>query len=314
MIYIDMNGRCGNQFFQYAFARKTSILNDDMAMTIDFYHVDRWKKKTGFDDYCNQLISFRTKPFSEMISKGDTLSEFGSKKQVSLRKAYSKVRSLSFKLKTPIFANMWQKLLQKNGVYRDDEFSINPTKSSNDNIFIKGYFEDPKYFEDMRDLLIEEFTPKYPPKEKNKELYDVINNNESVCVSFRVWNDIADDTKETAARDVCSIEYYKKAIEKMKEIHPNSVFIVFSNDVNWVKKNITFPGEVYFEDGTDEIWEKLRMMYFCKHFIMATSTFCWWAQYLCRNKDKTVISPNRWTNDNNRSSKLLLDEWIKIKV
>lgn len=312
MIYIDMNGRCGNQFFQYAFAKKLSLLNNNMPIKIDFFHVERWKKKTGFNDYCNQLKNFNVQPISEVLENGDTLKKYGSNKQNILFRYYSKARALSFKTRTNIFANIYQKVLQKFGVFRDDEYKLKPRKCKSKDIFIRGYFEDPLYFEDMKDVLLEEFTPKYPQKEKNKQLYEIINNSESVCVSFRVWNDIKDDKNELAARDVCNIEYYEKAIKKMKEIHPNSVFIVFSNDVEWVRNNFKFPSEVYFESGDDEVWEKMRMMYSCKHFIMSTSTFCWWAQYLCRNKDKTVISPMRWTNDDKRSSKLMMEDWIKI--
>lgn len=314
MIYIDMNGRCGNQMFQYAFARKLSLLNGNMPMHIDFFHVERWRKKTGFSDYSNQLVFFQTIPFESKIGDGDCLSKYGTKVQIMLRRLYPKARAASIRIGRPFFANHWQSVMQKFGVYRDDEFRITPRKSKAKNILIKGYFEDPSYFADMHDLLVKEFTPIAPPKEKNRQLYDVINNRESVCVSFRVWNDISDDAKETAARSVCDAGYYSAALEKMKELHPNAVFIVFSNDVNWVRSNFVFPGDVFFEDGTDEIWEKMRMMYSCKHFIMSTSTFCWWAQYLCRNEKKTVISPDRWTNDNNRPSKLLQDEWIKIPV
>ena len=312
MIYIDMNGRCGNQFFQYAFAKKLSILNSNMPMTIDFFHVDRWRKKTGFSDYSDQLKFFNITPFTELIETGDTLAKYGSAKDNKRRRDYGKARTLSKKTGLPIFANLWQASMQKHGIYRDDQYKIKPRKCDGENIFIKGYFEDPAYFDDMKDVLYAEFTPKNPPKEKNKELYDIINNRESVCVSFRVWNDIADDEEETKARSVCDEKYYKAALDKMKELHPDAVFIVFSNDVSWVRENFEFPGSVYFEDGTDEIWEKIRMMYSCKHFIMSTSTFCWWAQYLCRNKQKTVISPDHWTNDDKRPSKLLMDEWIKI--
>ena len=84
------------------------------------------------------------------------------------------------------------------------------------------------------------------------------------------------------------------AIKKMLEIHPDAYFIVFSNDVNWVKKNLKFRGRVSYESGDDEVWEKLRLMYSCKHFIMSTSTFCWWAQYLSSNCDKIVVAPSKW--------------------
>lgn len=314
MIYIDMNGRCGNQFFQYAFAKKVSHLNNNMPITIDFYHVNRWKKKTGFNDYCNQLSNFKVGTFTEILEEGDTLNKYGSKVQVALRKQYSKARALSSKTNLNIFAYIYQFFLKFYGVYRDDEYVSNVIKSCSRDIFIRGYFEDPMYFYDMRESLLEEFTPKYPPKDKNKKLYEVINNKESVCVSFRVWNDIKDDKEELSVRNVCNIGYYKKAINKMKSIHPDSVFIVFSNDIEWVKNNFSFPSEVFFESGDDEVWEKLRMMYSCKHFIMSTSTFCWWAQFLCRYDNKTVISPEYWTNSNKRNSKLIMDDWIKISI
>ena len=310
MIYVDMNGRCGNQFFQYAFARKLSILNENMPITIDFFHVERWRKKTGFPDYSNQLNFFQTMPFREMLEQGDTLAQYGTEKENRLRRRYAKARALSSRTGIPLFANFWQSILQKHGIYRDDEYYIKPRKCKEKDIFIKGYFEDPAYFADMREILLKEFTPIYPPKEKNEELYDVINRRESVCVSFRVWNGLAENEKKT--RTVCDEKYYQDAVEKMRELHSDAVFIVFSNDIEWVRNHFQFPGSVYYEDGTDEIWEKMRMMYSCKHFIMSTSTFCWWAQYLCRNEQKTVISPDRWTNDNNRPSKLLMDEWIKI--
>lgn len=310
MIYIDMNGRCGNQMFQYAFARKLSMLNGNMPITIDFFHVERWRKKTGFQDYCNQLKFFSIQPFSETVERGDTLTDYGSRKQILLRKLYSNVRAVSKRSGCSVFSDFWQSLLQMNGVYRDDEYKIKLRRCNSENIFIKGYFEDPSYFDDIHDLLIKEFTPVYAPKEKNRGLYNIIENQESVCVSFRVWSEVSNS--ERASRDVCTTEYYQTAIQKINELHPNAVYIVFSNDISWVRDNIEFPTDVYFEDGTDEIWEKMRMMYSCKHFIMSTSTFCWWAQYLCRNPTKIVISPDHWTNNENQPNKLMMEDWIKI--
>lgn len=314
LIYIDMNGRCGNQFFQYAFARKLSMMNGNMPMQIDFHNVERWRRKTGFDSYRNELSDFCTIPFQAVMESGDSLSAYGTEHQKRIRRMYAKIRAAQTHLKKLRLADKWQDYMQKHGVYRDDEFVIIPQKCKSEDIFVRGYFEDPSYFADMRDLLIREFTPKQPPKEKNKALYTIIEERESVCVSFRVWNDIQDDKKELNARDVCSQQYYTEAVAKMKELHPNACFIVFSNNIEWVRKNFDFPGDVYYEEGSDEVWEKIRMMYSCKHFIMSTSTFCWWAQYLCRNEQKSVIAPDRWTNDDDRVCRLMEDSWIRIKA
>ena len=61
------------------------------------------------------------------------------------------------------------------------------------------------------------------------------------------------------------------------------------------------------------VYETLRLMYSCKHFILSNSTFSWWGQYLSQNDKKVVISPSRWNNDDFYTP-LMDSEWIKIEV
>lgn len=313
IIYVDMNGRLGNQLFQYAFARKINIDNN-FDFIFDFKNVINKGKELKYQDsFVDALRFFNVKPYKSVVETGFELKKHGSRRQKYLLKKYYLLRRLFLHFKLKKHLQIYQYKMQRNGVYKEDECKIAFFKDYKNDVFVKGYFEDPSYFNDIRENLLEELTPKYPRLQKNKDLYDIIENNESVCVSFRVWNEIEGNKELLKTREVCSTKYYLSAINKMKEICPHAVFVIFSNDVNWVKKNFIFDGKVYYEDGTDEIYEKLRLMASCKHFIMSTSTFCWWAQYLSNNPNKVVISPDRWFNDGT-SSKLLLDEWIKIKT
>ena len=313
MIYVDMTGRCGNQFFQYAFARKLMCLHPDQSLHINFSNVERWRVKTHDDSFSDQLQYFQVMPYTSSSEAQNALQTYGSLKQNHAFRNYQFKRKVANKFKIRRLHDFALHTLNKKNIYREDESQDNIfLPVATDNIFVKGYFENSKYFNDIRDILLYEFTPRQPIPEKNQHLYDMINQRQSVCVSFRKWGEVSEQVAKE--RDVCGKEYYEKAIETMHQIFPDCVFVVFSNDIEWVKNNFRFKYETVFEDGTDEIWEKMRLMYSCKHFIMSTSTFCWWAQYLCRNPQKKVISPKQWYADVTKVCYLLQSEWTKIST
>ena len=72
-------------------------------------------------------------------------------------------------------------------------------------------------------------------------------------------------------------------------------------------------GTYNIADGTDPVWEKLRLMSACKHFVVSNSTFSWWTQYLSKSENKIVVSPSRWFN-NDYESPLIGKDWIKIST
>ena len=91
-----------------------------------------------------------------------------------------------------------------------------------------------------------------------------------------------------------------------------SYFFVFSDDINWCKKKLGFNGDnVIFVSQDMPVYETLRLMYNCKHFILSNSTFSWWGQFLSTSKNKLVVSPSRWNNDGYQSQ-LIQKDWILI--
>ena len=173
-----------------------------------------------------------------------------------------------------------------------------------------GYFESPKYFNSIKKELQKEFTPKEKPLAKNKKLYQEIKDNNSVCISIR-RGDFVTNEKYKKEHFVCDELYFKKAINKMNAKIKDPKYIVFSDDINWVKENMKFPKGTLYETGNDPVWEKLRLMYSCKHFIISNSSFSWWAQYLSRNKEKIVIAPKIW-NLKNENRDIYEDDFILI--
>lgn len=96
--------------------------------------------------------------------------------------------------------------------------------------------------------------------------------------------------------------YYQDAMA----LFPGQKFLVFSDDIEWCKKQEIFKNCEFSEGNTDV--KDLNLMASCKGVIMANSSFSWWGAYLSKGK---VVAPLQYYIDGVERTKLL-DEWIKI--
>ena len=88
--------------------------------------------------------------------------------------------------------------------------------------------------------------------------------------------------------------------------HPNVTFYLFTNDSEWAKgwmeryAGQSADGKSYRIVPIDwtgaKDYELLTLMSYCKHNILANSSFSWWASYLNENPDKMVVAPDKWLN------------------
>lgn len=310
MVGIELKGRLGNQLFRYAFMR-AYICKHGIKDEIVFDLSDM-RGRDSASGWENSLDYFNVAEHS--CSSEKLVYGFGSPIQKYLSMKYYAVGRLTsfmgrnFQLKCQ---NFDRRRMEDNGlIYSLDNSSEFGYTVKNKNIFIDGSFENPKYFESIRDILLKEITPVHPLLEHNKPLMDKILNSQSVCVSVRRGDFL--NGKNKSIFDVCGTEYYLKGMDEMKKRLENPVFVIFSDDVEWASDNlIRDDSEFISEKGDDPVWEKLRLMYSCKHYIISNSTFSWWAQYLCRNPEKIVISPDIWYKDD-RPSYLISENFIKI--
>jgi len=322
MIRMQVNGRLGNQLFQYAFARKL------------------WER-TGRQDHI-QL---------EFVSYGEYLRDFNlhyEKTPYDLKKKRSYfhwkfhiqkpiLTALAVELaaakmwrgiaktfrkdapETLVYEHKWEKLvaplLSRLGIYMARYGYVDfryPMAGSRRTLRAYGCFECSRYFDDIKPILQEEFAPKAPPRPENAEMLRKITESESVCVTIRRGDYLSDQFRD--AFYLCTPEYFVHAMRVMKEKVPNAKFFVFSDEPDWCRKHIAFPFACEFESGSDPVAEKLRLMSACKHFIIANSTFSWWAQYLSRNPDKVVIAPSRWRNNSFTEDIYCNQRWILEEV
>lgn len=296
MISKHIIGRLGNQMFQYATVRAFQLkYRPNENILLDFSEV--YAKDN--ENYKEELTDFNIAPIIKGRIKLDFTQKFLYNYSNFIKFYHAFIDkfnySVEYNRRLYKFEKKNENKFNKYGLYsfRLGYYPFENCKRKN--IVFYGTFESPKYFNDIKEILQKEFTPKYGILNKNKNLYEEIEKTNSVCVTIR-RGDFVTDPHFRKNLYVCDEKYFDSAMKLMKKKIKFPTFFIFSDDIEWCKKNMKFPKNVYFESGDDPTWEKLRLMYSCKHFIISNSTFSWWAQYLSRNNDKVVIAPSRWGN------------------
>lgn len=304
MIVVKLMDGLGNQMFQYAFGRylqtvynepivfETTKLQEGAVrrLGIQQFNIPLVDRNKLSEDTCAMPSKLENK-FLMLFSKAvRVICEKFSGISMSGEKAYHKMVKLGFYTTTDSI------------LYHDFKKTKAPVK------FVRGYFQSEKYFAQISDIIKKEFVVKREYSGEKLDFINELNNCESVCVHIRRGDYVGNKRFE-----VCTEEYYKKAIDYIKKNVENPVFYIFSNtkeDLEWIKNNYSLPEDARYVDIGDDEFDDLCFMYNCHHFIISNSTFSWWGSYLSKFEGIT-ISPDRWMPDD-FSEDIFLKEWIKI--
>jgi hypothetical protein len=290
MIVVKLMGGLGNQLFQYAFGRCLATKwNTDLVLDVDFLLDRTYKENFVFRDF--DLDLFRLKPYQIFDS---------SIKNRFYKKSIFKKTFIEFKEQAFNFTKL-------------------PINYRKRDLYLDGYWQSFKYFEEIASELKKELKFKSPLTEKQSILSEKIKLTNSVCVNFR-RTDFVTIPSAIQTHGVPSLEYYHRALELVKNNVGEEIEIfVFSDDIDWCKVHFKVDDKIHFV--THELYKGdrfsayLQLMTFCKHFIIPNSTFGWWAAWLSNYENKIVITPEVWFTDPRLQSKtqdLRPKSWFKI--
>ena len=198
------------------------------------------------------------------------------------------------------------KLIKESQVKNVDEIINAP-----DNVYLHGYWQNEKYFSEIRDILLREMTLKNPLS-KISALWKEKILSSTCAVSVHVRHG---DYTTYGARNsfgVLSTEYYFDCVEELKKTFSDITIFVFSDDIQWCKSNLNFDVPTEFVEGCEYDFEELYLMSCCKHNVVANSTFSWWGAWLNPNPNKKVFTPDPWGFKNKRGARDLPETWIRM--
>lgn len=305
MVEIALNGRLGNQLFMYAIARTAQIESNSEKIYINTSVIESENCNNSLINYSiPDFVKFYSRPL-RTIKNGlhmpfFTNQIFMSYKKNIIGKNSTKIREYEIvndrKYKSHGFFPAYN-------LYRELDFC------NNKNILLQGYYQSEKFFKKHKDVILHDFTPKHPVASHNIEKLKDIQSSESVCVSLRLGKDYSNNE----IYNVCTKDYFVRAIKLMKRKLSNPVFYIFSDVTEGLNELFDKDDRLVFETGNDPDYEKLRIMSSCKHFIISNSSFSWWTQYMSNYENKIVISPDRWYNKGIKTD-IMMDSWIRLET
>ncbi len=182
-------------------------------------------------------------------------------------------------------------------------------------VYFKGFFQSEKYFADIRDEVRQAFT--FNLKQANEQTLHMLGriDKDQSAVSLHVRRgDYLLPQHWKSLGGICDLSYYRNAVQMIKSRVDNPHFYVFSDDMDWVRKNLDLPGATYIDwnSGADS-WQDMMLMSRCRHNIICNSTFSWWGGWLNPHEYKMVLAPEKWFR-NAETPDIYPESWIRIAI
>lgn len=169
-----------------------------------------------------------------------------------------------------------------------------------------GFFQSEKYFAHNRQYVLNLFDFSDAVKQSGEAYLHGISwrDNEPTC-AIHVRR--GDYLKISHIHPTMDMGYYERAMSK---VGPVARYLVFSDDIDWCKRNFLGDNFVFVEGLRDYV--DMYLMSMCHNHITCNSSFSWWGAWLSRHDGKKV-APVKWfgTPDID-SSDIIPESWIKI--
>ncbi len=197
---------------------------------------------------------------------------------------------------------------------RSFERIINIKDVISSNCCFIGQWQSEKYFKNAVDEVLKQFEFLPFDEEKNIKLCNRMKTEESVAIHIRKGKDYS----IPFFSQTCPVEYYKKAIDYIKQNIKNPVFYVFTDNPKWVSDNLSDIDYTLVDwNPTSGLrnFRDMQLMSCAKHNIIANSSYSWWGAYLNQNPKKIVVAPNQWFSPEQieyKNNNIVPEKWIKF--
>lgn len=266
----QIKGGLGNQMFAYATARRLTYINNAELVIDDisgFANDHLYQRKYSLDNFNIQMRKAsdweRSEPFGKMR------------------------RSLNRRLSTLMPLDKRRYIMQSGVQFDARILSLSLQRGVT---YFEGFGQSEDYFRDIEGIIRKDFQISEPLDNINQKLAESISTSNSIALHVR-WFDM----NGMGSQNNIALDYYIKAIGRIKKFIEQPDVYIFSDQIELTKKNLSpyLSGlNVRYVDhnqSSEMAYADLWLMSKCNHFIIANSTFSWWAAWLGEKKGVSQI-------------------------
>ena len=295
-VVVRLGGGLGNQMFQYAAALGLAV-QQGRALKMEVSNFEACEKRSYQLDCLKVPQNLYTgTPLFQPVSN-----------------------SIAARVIRRIKRDVFKASALPKGVYCEPHLHFDPAffKLSGVEILLDGYFQSPRYFESVAQLLRERFQPAAPLSAKAADWAAKIA--ASPCsVSLHVRRSDYLQAPHADLHGALDRGYYDRAVNLVQRLAGERVeFFLFSDEPDFIADAFAdLPGAHVVRSDPHKSWEDLFLMARCRHNIIANSSYSWWGAWLNPAEDKRVIAPARWFTPDMLATCNVLDlypdDWILL--
>ena len=295
--FVRIRGGLGNQLFQFAFAYAISSKSKFFRMSLEVSDYERFVGHEGLVIQGLLEIANQTSQDSPRLGRMALPGRILLRTPNSLKQFVAK--ALCLDVVTEIEPYVHKNLIPH----------------SKAPILFEGYWQSPKYFIGEQEEIVEIIASWLQSEVMVSSVRDRLGltDPQSKLVMVHVRRG---DYVTNPGYDALGDDYYGPATKFIGGKVPNPAFVVFSDEPDRAKREVSFPhGTMFFDDRGLSSVEVLAMMASCDHYITGNSSLSWWGAFLGShsNREAIVVTPRIWFSERGETPDLFPESWVKME-
>ena len=303
IIVTRISNGLGNQLFQYAAAyalakklKRKLLIDDESAY---------FKKKDSLRKY--ELHNFNLS--SQIVDKK---YKFNNYLLYAKRKFLKKI---DFLLTKKNF------IIESKDQNKKTSFYNIKVCDPNDILFIEGYFESSRYFEETKLDIQNEFLFKSEEIYSSNKYLELINNNNVVAITIRQNryselkkkpNDILEGKIKSDNFMQNTINYIDRAVNFFDKKINNPKYLIWSNDFFNLRQHFNENKFYFVLNEKNKTLNDFYLLTKCKYFIVGPTSFGWWGAWLSKYNNKIILRPADSVLNPSNNLDFWPEKWVSI--